>query len=101
MQKRAVSVTLDRDNLAWLQARARVATWSVSKTLDRLIEEARKSGRGDAARSVVGTVALAPEDPGLLTADDAVRAVFARSLNRRPFRRVRPRTARHSGRARG
>ncbi len=39
---------------------------------------------------MVGTVEVAPEDPELLTADEAIRALFARSVAR---------TARAIGRA--
>lgn len=82
MGKEAISVTLEADNLTWLRGRARAATRSVSETLDRLIASVRKSGGAGEARSVVGTISIAPGDPELATADLAVRALFARSLRR-------------------
>lgn len=92
MNKQAISVTLEADNLAWVRSRALAAgRLSVSEMLDRLIEEARAGGAGsEPGRSIVGTVEVAPEDPELLTADEAVRALFARSVAR---------TARAIGRA--
>ena len=92
MNKQAISVTLEADNLAWVRSRALAAgRLSVSEMLDRLIEEARPSGaEAGPGRSVVGTVEVAPEDPELLTADAAIRALFARSVAR---------TARALGRA--
>ena len=101
MRKQAISVTLETDNLAWLRGRARAADRSVSETLDRLVSEAR-SGRASAdARSVVGTISIAPHDPDLSAADAVVRSLFGASLardaaasargasRRRPARRTR------------
>jgi len=84
MNKQAISVTLEADNLAWVRSRALAAgRLSVSEMLDRLIEEARTSGAGSGpGRSVVGTVEIAPEDPELLTADEAIRALLAQSVAR-------------------
>ena len=80
MAKQAISVTLEADNLTWLRGRARAATRSVSETLDRLIVGARKGGVPGEARSVAGTILISADDPELLTADQAVRSVVARSL---------------------
>jgi len=54
----------------------------VSEMLNRLIYEARTSGRrqGESMRSVVGTIRIAESDPDLSTADAAVRALFAPGL---------------------
>jgi hypothetical protein len=85
MNKQAISVTLETDNLAWVRGRALAAgRLSVSEMLDRLIEDARTGGAGigPGVRSVVGTVEIAPEDPELLTADEATRALFAHSVAR-------------------
>ena len=84
MSKQAISVTLETDNLAWVRGRAVAAAMSVSDLLDRLIEDARSGGKGTVpgGRSVVGTVAIAPEDPELLAADAAIRSLFSRSLDR-------------------
>jgi len=84
MNKQAISVTLEADNLAWVRGRALAAgRLSVSEMLDRLIEDARTGGAGSGpGRSVVGTVEVAPEDPELLTADEAIRALLAQSVAR-------------------
>ena len=82
MSKKAVSVTLDRDNLVWLKGQTVAAGGrSVSETLDRLITEARFAGRvrPDSIRSVVGTIDLG-DDPNLERADEYVRSVVARSV---------------------
>jgi hypothetical protein len=85
MNKQAISVTLEKDNLAWVRGRAMAAgRLSVSEMLDRIIEAARTSGAGggSAATSVVGTVAIAPEDALLLTADEAIRGLLTQSVRR-------------------
>lgn len=83
MAKRAVSVTLDADNLTWLRARALAAgSRSVSEFLDSLIAEARSGASPAAIRSVVGTIDIDPADPFLKDADDLVRAQFGTSLAR-------------------
>jgi hypothetical protein len=79
MTKRAISVTLDDDNLVWLRGQSRAARHrSVSETLDRLIGEARIGGRGaDASsRSVRGTIHILSRDPSLARADAVIRALF-------------------------
>ncbi len=96
MTKKAVSVTLDPENILWLKARARGArSRSVSETLDRLLLEAR-AGRVAVflSRSVKGTARIDPADPDLARADDAVRRLIASSLSRhRPHER-RPKSSR-------
>lgn len=79
MAKRAVSMTLDTDNLLWLSAQAGPGG-SVSRIVDDLVGEARASGRrlGTAARSVAGTVDLRNFDPA--TADRELRALFDAAL---------------------
>ena len=59
MPKRAVSVTLDVDNLIWLRAQAGAGR-NVSRIVNELVSEARAVGRrfGAATRSVAGKVAL-------------------------------------------
>lgn len=72
-------MTLESQNLLWLRGQVRAsALRSVSEALDRLITEARTSGRGErsAIRSVVGTVRLPGDDPGLSTADERLRRLF-------------------------
>jgi hypothetical protein len=78
-------VTLDDINLLWLRGRAKAMTGgNVSEALDRLLTDARagKAGAGAQMRSVVGTVDLPPDDPALVSADEAVRALFVESLAR-------------------
>jgi hypothetical protein len=102
MPKRAISVTIDADNLRWLRGRT-VATKArgLSATLDRIVSEARLSGRvpGDAVRSIVGTIDIHPDDPSLEGADAAIRSQFEASLRRPPHSRP-PRRA-SSSRRRG
>jgi hypothetical protein len=83
MPKRSVSVTLDEGNLLWLRGRG-YGRGNLSAALDGLIAAARASGVGApaASRTVVGTIDLAADDPGLEKADATVRDLFARSLSR-------------------
>lgn len=83
MPKKAVSVTLDSDNLLWLKARAGTAgVRSVSELLDRLVTEARTAGAHLPVRSVVGTIDIDPADPSLEQVDASVRTLFDASLRR-------------------
>ena len=85
MAKKAISVTLETDNLVWLKARAgAMGLRSVSELLDGLVAEARASGSAGPARSVIGTIDIDPADPTLTGADASVRALFDMSLGR-PF----------------
>lgn len=80
--RKAISITLGEENLLWLRAQAlKSAKGSISEVLDRLVAEARTSGRVDPAsmRSVVGTVDLPDDDPDLAGADAYVRSLFAAS----------------------
>jgi hypothetical protein len=79
MNKQAISVTLDLENLLWLRGQARASRRaSVSAALDRLVSEARARGQVQerTIRSVVGTVHIASTNPGLRGADAAIRALF-------------------------
>ncbi len=79
--RRAISVTIDEDNLLWLKAQAAATSGgSVSGVLDRLVRDARLEGRTEAVRSVVGTIDLPQGD--LDHADAYVRSLFDRSLRR-------------------
>ena len=83
--RKAVSVTLTGDNILWLRAQATAtARGSLSEVLDRIVTDAREGGRGPAAamRSVVGTIDLPDDDPGLERADAFVRAQFEQSIKR-------------------
>ena len=73
--KRAVSVTLDADNLVWLRAQAG-GRRNVSRIVNELVGEARAAGRrfGAATRSVAGTVDLRHFDPS--AADQDLRKLF-------------------------
>jgi hypothetical protein len=83
MPKTAISVTLDADNLVWLKGRAaQTGARSVSELLDQFVTAARAAGGVGPARSVVGTIDIAPSDPQLETADAAVRRLFDASLRR-------------------
>ena len=97
MSKRAISVTLDADNVTWLKGRAGAAGAGVSEFLDRIVTAARKAGHAGPSRSVVGTIDVDPADPELARADEAVRTVYEQSL-RRP-RLVRERRQRFGARA--
>jgi hypothetical protein len=103
VNKQAISVTLEAENLAWVRGRALAAgRLSVSEMLDRLIEDARTgtAGSGPGVRSVVGTVRVAPEDPELLSADGAIRALLAQSVAR-SARAIDRASAAGAGRRRG
>jgi hypothetical protein len=83
MSKRAISVTLDTENLIWLRARTgATGLRSVSELIDRLVTQARTAGTWGPARSVVGTIDIDAGDPSLDQADSAVRAMFDASLRR-------------------
>jgi hypothetical protein len=85
MPKKAVSLTLDEDNLLWLQSQAAAAKRrSLSDTVDRIVTAARKSGRvlDSSIRSVVHSVDINPDDPDLAEADAHVAALFAASIQR-------------------
>lgn len=89
MPKRAVSVTLDVDNLVWLRAQAGAGR-NVSRIVNELVGEARAAGRrfGATQRSVAGTVDLRQFDPA--AAHREVRALFGAALGDRSAARIRP-----------
>ena len=101
--RKAISITLSEDNLLWLRGQAaRTARGSVSDVLDRLVGDARVSGRIDpaAVRSIVGTVDLPDDDPGLEQANEYIRSLFAASaqqpmLVREKARRPAAKRVRH------
>lgn len=80
--KRPISVTLDEENILWLRGRTTATgSRSVSDTLDRIVTEARMSGRiADSGRSVVGTIDIAAVDPLLERADEEMRRLFDSAL---------------------
>ena len=84
--------------MLWLRAQAAAsARGSLSEVLDKLVSDARASGRTDARaiRTVKGTIDLPDGDPALDSADGFIRAQFDKSL-RRPMVAKEPRT-RHTG----
>jgi hypothetical protein len=83
MPKHPVSITLDADNLVWLRGRtASQKRRSLSETLDDLVTAARTDALGSGSRSVIGTIDIAADDPGLDQADAYVRGEVAASLAR-------------------
>ncbi len=82
MPRRAISVTLETDNVTWLKGRAGAAGESVSELIDQLVTTARQSGGIGPARSVAGTIDVDSSDPLLERADAAVRSTFEASLAR-------------------
>jgi hypothetical protein len=81
--KRAISVTLDADNITWLKGRAgATGVRSVSELLDQIVRAARASGHSGPSTSVIGTVDIDPQDPLLADADEVVRAMFDKSIGR-------------------
>ena len=83
--RRAISVTIDEDNLLWLKGQAAATSrGSVSAVLDRLVAEARAEGgtRMQTMKSVVGTIDLAADDADFEDASAYVRDLFERSLRR-------------------
>ena len=90
MTRRAISVTLESDNVTWLKGRAGAEGESVSELIDQLVTSARSSRRAGPARSVIGTNDIHDSDPLLDRADAAVRAAFAASLGRASAGRERP-----------
>jgi hypothetical protein len=77
---------MEDSNLLWLKGRAALRKRrSLSDALDEIVTAARTGGRGaDARRSVVGTIDIAGDDPGLTGADAAIRMLVDESLSR-PF----------------
>ena len=82
MPKTPISVTLDADNLLWLKGQtASGKRRSLSDTLDALVTAARAGAHGGTtSRSVVGTVDISTDDPGLDQADAYVRSEVEASL---------------------
>jgi hypothetical protein len=82
MTRRALSVTLEADNVTWLRGRAGATRESVSELLDQIVTAARHGSHAGPARSVVGTIDIDATDPLLEHADALVRAAFDASLGR-------------------
>ena len=94
MTRRAISVTLESDNVTWLKGRAGAEGESVSRLIDQLVTSARSGNRAGPGRSVIGTIDIDDSDPLLDRADAAVRATFEASLARSAEFRERPATYR-------
>ncbi len=83
MPKKAISVTLEDDNVLWLKARATALSGrGVSEILDQLVTAARNASPGGAVRSVAGTIDIASIDPDLEQADAYVSSMFEKSVGR-------------------
>lgn len=83
MARKAISITLELDNLVWLKGRAVAEKESVSELVDQIVTAARDGGtRTGPARSVAGTIDVDSSDPMLEQADAALRAAFDASLGR-------------------
>jgi hypothetical protein len=99
--RKAISITLSRDNLLWLRGQAgRTPRGSVSEVLDGLVSEARQAGRTtpEAVRSVVGAAALPEDDPELVEADAYIRGLYAASAQQPLLVRETPESDRRSRR---
>lgn len=82
MAKAPVSVTLGSDNLIWLRGRVAARKQrSLSHAIDEILTAARLgAAAAEPGRTVVGTIAIAADDPGLDQADAYVRALVDASL---------------------
>lgn len=82
MSKRALSVTLEPENILWLRGRARTGgRRSLSETLDRLVTEVRVGGKAPSfVRSVVGHIRIDESKGNLVAASETLRKLFAHSL---------------------
>lgn len=105
MSKRALSVTLEPENILWLRGRARAeGRRSLSETLDRLVGEVRAGGKAPSCvRSVVGNIRIDESKGDLAAASEMLRELFAHSLDESADRLGAARTRRRqrrSGRAR-
>ena len=88
MGKKAISVTMEADNLLWLRARTRATgTRSISALLDGLVTGARKAS--GPVTSVVGFVSFPEGEDGLQRGKEEIRELFDRSLSRGRARRPR------------
>ncbi|MGE3277943.1 MAG: hypothetical protein AB7O67_22740 [Vicinamibacterales bacterium] len=98
--RKALSVTLEYDNVLWLRAQAGASDkGSVSEVLDQLVTRARAHGHLEpqSIRSVAGTIDLPDDDPEFEAADAYVRELFDASLSRPALvreRKPRPRVKR-------
>src|SRR6266699_1217466 len=82
MARRAISVTLETENVTWLKGRAGAVGESVSEMLNQLVAAARRGAHIGPARSIMGTIDIDSADPLLERADTDVRAAFEASLGR-------------------
>ena len=86
MSKKAVSVTLQPDNLLWLRARVKAKGGrSLSEALDGIITEARAGTGASTAevRSVVGNAWIPKSEEALSEAGAQVAALFRGSVRRK------------------
>jgi len=91
--RKAISVTLQVDNLHWLRGQAAATSrGSVSEVLDQVVTDARLGGRAApaAVRTVAGTIDLPEDDSSLEEADKYIRSLFSTSLRTPLLVRERP-----------
>jgi hypothetical protein len=100
MSKRALSVTLEPENILWLRGRARAGgRRSLSETLDRLVTEVRVGGKAPSCvRSVVGHIRIDESKGNLAAASKTLRELFAHSLKESADLLGAPRTRRRQKR---
>jgi hypothetical protein len=88
MSKKAISVTIEADNLLWLKARTRATgSRSISAVLDDMVTGVRKAA--GPVTSIVGWVSFPEGEAGLRRGKKDIRELFDRSLAVRPTRRQR------------
>jgi hypothetical protein len=88
MSKRAISVTIEAENLLWLKARTRATgSRSISAVLDDMVTEVRKAP--GPVTSTVGWVSFPEGEDGLRRGKEDIRELFDRSLAPRHTRRRR------------
>lgn len=96
MSKRALSVTLEPENVLWLRGRALAeGRRSLSETLDRLVAEVRAGGKAPSlVRSIVGHIRIDESKGDLAAGSETLRELFASSLGQSGARLVAERTRR-------
>jgi hypothetical protein len=84
MTKKAISLTLQTENLLWLHAQSIRSGRSASDVLDAVIRQARGATALETtpAPSIAGSIRIDDRDPELLGADTALRRLFEGSLHR-------------------
>lgn len=87
MSNKTVALDLDPGNFLWLKAQTLAAgRRSMSEILNQLIAKARYAGSSgqQEVKSIVGQARISEDDPDLVEADAAIRALFEESHDRFP-----------------